>query len=481
MTKYRIVLPRHMAAELHDHLLNDRSREQMAIALCGVDRSADKVRLLGRHLIAMPPEAFAHQSAGGLHLHQDVQREVLRLAAAEGLSQIDFHTHPGDGPVGFSGIDDRNEAAMASYVGERLPETLYSSVVVNGSSTAARMWEVRDDDIRAVAIPPPNLDPEAAPFDDGDNLTATDAARFDRQLGAFGRTFQRRMRALRVGIAGVGGIGSVIVEQLGRLGVCDWVLVDPDVVEASNLNRLLGSTMGDADEEIAKVDVAARNVGLIDGGARVTALRCTVFTQRALQTLRTCDVLIAATDNDASRMVLNALAAQYLIPIVHAGVNLDVGGDGQFDDVSGEVAVPPLGAWCLLCAGMIDPTRAAQDLARPEERQLLRERGYLPGVAAPAVYHLNAAVASLAVAEIHNLVAPYRALRRYVIYRDLQGEVLPVEVPRSNGCLHCGPEGRLGLGDLAPLWRPDRLAAAALPAVAPDAGANAHDPGVEIE
>lgn len=466
MTTYRIVLPQNMAGEVRAHLLQDRSREQMAIALCGVDRSAGRTRLLGRHLILMPPEAFSHQSAGGLQLHQSVQREVLKLAAREGLSQVDFHTHPGAGAVGFSGIDDRNEAAIASYLAQRLPETLYGSVVMNGSSTAARIWDVRGNEVRGVAIPPPHLEGGSSLFERDGELTAVDAARFDRQVSAFGRTFQTRVRALRVGIAGVGGIGSIIVEELARLGVRDWVLVDPDVVEVSNLNRLLGSTFDDVSEEIAKVDVAARNVSMIDGGARVTALRCTVFTQRALDALRTCDVLIAATDNDASRMVLNALAAQYLIPIVHVGVNLGVDGEGRFEDVSGEVALPALGTWCLLCAGMIDATRAGQDLARPEERELLHQRGYLPGIAAPAVYHLNAVVASLAVAEIHNLVAPYRELRRYVVYRDLQGEMLPVEVPRSQDCLHCSPDGLIGLGDLAPMWRPDRFRARELPAVA---------------
>jgi hypothetical protein len=130
---------------------------------------------------------------------------------------------------------------------------------------------------------------------------------------------------------------------------------------------------------------------------------------------------------------------------------------------------------------MIDATRAAQDLARPEERQLLHQRGYLPGVAAPAVYHLNAVVASLAVAEIHNLIAPYRALRRYVIYRDLQGEVLSVEVPKADGCLHCSPEGLVGLGDLVPMWRPDRFAARELPSVAPNRAENLEDGGIEAE
>ncbi len=465
---YRIVLPPTMGGELRTHLLHDREREQMAIVLCGLHRTGTQLRLLGRHLVLMPPEAFSHQSAGGLTLRPEVQQHVLQLAAQEGLSQVDFHSHPGDGPhVDFSCIDDQNELVMAAYLAERLPETVYGSVVVNPSSTATRIWEVRDDEARPVRIPSPSFDGAMLMFDGDAGLSAVDAARFDRQIGAFGRGFQARMRALRVGIVGVGGIGSVIVEELTRLGVRDWVLVDPDIVEVSNLNRLLATTLSDATEEIAKVDVAARNIRSIDDDAEIKALRCTVFTERSLRALSGCDVLIAATDNDASRLVLNALAAQYLIPILHAGVNLSVGDDGRFDDISGEVVVPPLGAWCLLCAGVLDATRAAQDLARPEERALLTQRGYLTGVAAPAVYHLNGVVASLAVAELHNLVAPYRNPRPYLVYRELEGEIFSITVPETKGCLHCSAEGRLGLGDLVPTWRPNRMSRSELPPVIP--------------
>jgi hypothetical protein len=466
---YQIVLPERMAKELPTHLLTDRSREQMAIVLCGKHESSTGIRLLGRHSVLMPPEAFAHQSAGGLTLRPEVQQRVLQMAAWEGLDQVDFHSHPGDGPhVGFSGTDDRNEQALAQYLAERLPGTHYASVVVNASSMAARIWQVSGDEIRPRTIPAPPWDGSVWPVNGDGDLAPSDLARFDRQISAFGRAFQQRLRALRVGIVGLGGIGAVVAEQLARLGVRAFVLVDHDVVEVSNLNRLLGATLKDAREEISKVKVAARTIKRIDADAEVISLRCTVFTERALRALSTCNVLMAATDNDASRFTLNALAAQYLIPIVHVGVNLGVQPDGRFDDISGEVVVPPVGSWCLLCAGIVDANRVVQDLARPEERMLLRERGYIPGVPAPAVYHLNATIASIAVAELHNVIAPYRPQRRYLVYRELEGELMNVNVPRTEDCLHCSPEGRLGLGDLAPLWRPERHMAALPEANNPD-------------
>lgn len=45
---------------------------------------------------------------------------------------------------------------------------------------------------------------------------------------------------------GNSGTGSIVVEQLGRLGVGEFVFVDPDAIEAKNLNRILNATSEDA-------------------------------------------------------------------------------------------------------------------------------------------------------------------------------------------------------------------------------------------
>ena len=46
-----------------------------------------------------------------------------------------------------------------------------------------------------------------------------------------------RLAAARVGIAGAGGLGSNVALMLARSGVEDMLIIDHDVVDASNLNR----------------------------------------------------------------------------------------------------------------------------------------------------------------------------------------------------------------------------------------------------
>ena len=63
---------------------------------------------------------------------------------------------------------------------------------------------------------------------------------------------------LRVAIVGLGGGGSHIAQQLAHVGVGKFVLIDPDVVEDSNLNRLVGAGARDAIKHTPKVQVLKR-------------------------------------------------------------------------------------------------------------------------------------------------------------------------------------------------------------------------------
>ena len=243
-----------------------------------------------------------------------------------------------------------------------------------------------------------------------------------------------------------------MVEMLARLGLSDWVLIDDDIVEMSNLNRLPGSTQRDVYHGTLKVNLAHRNIIRANLYAKVRCLPVPVSDPEAFQTMKSCDLLIVATDNHSSRLIANRLSVQYLIPLIHIGVNIDVGEDRKITDMSGEYVVPSLGKWCLQCAGIIDSQMAGWELADKDMRNTLRERGYIKDTPAPAVYHLNGIIASLAVSEIHNLIFPYKPQRRYLSHDVLKGELLSLDTLSKEDCPLCNAEmGILGIGDIEPL------------------------------
>lgn len=484
---YTLALTRHAAATLEAHLLGDRSVEQMAVTLCGVSRLPHEVRLLVRDVILLPSDAFRRQSSAQLELKPEVQAFIHQRASEHGLVQVDWHSHPGSGSyVSFSATDDHYEAAQAAYLAHKMNGVPYGSVVVNEGAIDARLWITRAgrNARRGKETRPAVLTyrPQAYPLQAilvGDlqrripvstqRLQRAGASFispiFDRQVRAFGQLFQRKMNALRVGVVGLGAMGGAIVEHLARLGVQQWVLVDPDVVTLSNLNRLVNATTTDAQKARPKVNVARSTVRQVAPNAYVRALQIDVFDAEAQRALKSCDLLIAATDNHSSRVALNRLAVQYLIPLVHLGFNVTVEPkEREVADVSGEFAIPDLGRWCLQCVGIVNPQQAGWELTTPDQRALLRQRGYVDDTPAPAVHHLDGVVAALAAAEIHNLLHTFKPQQRYVVYDALQTKLIPLQVTPNENCPVCSAEhGVLGLGDLEPLPDYRRAARVQLP------------------
>ena len=83
---------------------------------------------------------------------------------------------------------------------------------------------------------------------------------YDRQVKMFGTNGQRELADCRVAILGLGGIGSLVAEYLARLGVGHFCLVDDDLVEESNLARIVGASLPDVHKKTLKVSVAKRMI-----------------------------------------------------------------------------------------------------------------------------------------------------------------------------------------------------------------------------
>ena len=58
------------------------------------------------------------------------------------------------------------------------------------------------------------------------------------------RTSEAILDAATIGIVGLGGGGSHVVQQTAHMGVGGYVNADPDVIEDTNTNRLIGGTLG---------------------------------------------------------------------------------------------------------------------------------------------------------------------------------------------------------------------------------------------
>lgn len=230
---------------------------------------------------------------------------------------------------------------------------------------------------------------------------------FARQK-VFGEALQTQLGKLTVTLIGCGGIGATFAEQLGRLGVKKWVLIDPDRLEIVNLNRMPGATEEMVEQKLHKVQYVKQLLKKIYlRGACVKAIPTFIEDKSTQQEIATSDLIVVATDNHRSRQIAQELALKYMRPLVCLGTHIEVK-PNSIPRMYCRVTVPPLGGgWCLMCGNIINLQRAALESAPFEIERLAAQEGYLEGISDPAVFWLNSICASTGVGVIQGMIGNF--------------------------------------------------------------------------
>ncbi len=120
---------------------------------------------------------------------------------------------------------------------------------------------------------------------------------------------------MKVGIAGVGGIGSNVAVHLVRAGCTSLKLVDFDRVELSNLNRQFYFV-----DQIGgfKVDMLQKNLMKIVPDADIETARLRLTSENMLDTFSDCHLLVEGFDEQESKKLLVETFANFDMPIICA-------------------------------------------------------------------------------------------------------------------------------------------------------------------
>jgi molybdopterin/thiamine biosynthesis adenylyltransferase len=424
-------------SRLKEHLLNGEAESCAVIFATETRTSDDRVRMLVREIELPTAADYTRRGLLEAELRPELVARVSKRARRADQSLIFCHSHPGTEPPQFSPIDDRGEQALAQLLGHRNAGHQHGALVLSVGGLNARRLAT-EESIRVVILgterqiifEPTASDDEAAES-------------FDRQVRAFGSEGQKVLRSLRVGVVGVGGTGSIVVEQLAHLGVRNFVLIDPDVLEASNLNRVVGATPGDVGTP--KVDLAARMITAISGDANVARYAEDVIYARTARRLLDADLIFGCTDSHGSRAVLQQLAYQYLIPCIDIGTTIVVA-DQAIRHVIGRVQMLAPGLGCFNCNRLLDPEQVRRDMMTSFER---KADPYIQGahVPAPAVISLNGTMCSLAVTMMLAAFAGIPSPARYILYDARRSSLRSVGSVRDPKCFICSPSGAFARGD----------------------------------
>ena len=184
-----------------------------------------------------------------------------------------------------------------------------------------------------------------------------------RTIDTWGIGFQAGVQQLRIGIVGVGSVGAIAAEALARIGVGQITLIDPDTIELHNLDRFLFGTPNCVGA--LKVDHVMKQIKAhsTNNHVRVRAVPQGIEHENAYREALDCDLLLSCVDRPVPRDVLNYIALANGIPVVDAGVAVDINPDNrQFESARWRSHLVIPGNACLRCTGQYSTADVVMEL-----------------------------------------------------------------------------------------------------------------------
>lgn len=445
MNTHRIRIGTHVAKLLAEHhLAKGKSTESISIALGHAYTSSEGAVTV---VLADPGVLFlfdqdCYVSTGYAHavLREDVRAAVCWKAIQGGYTAIvDIHDHHFARVADFSAVDDRDDLQTANYMRKTLPRFArpdrqvtgaalllardeWAARIVSGDSDAQHAAPMRVDIVASRDQPKSRQAPEV-------NLGA-----YVRQSSVVPPKVQARLRGLHVAVVGAGGTGSITAETLARLGFGKLTLIDADLVEASNLNRLQGGSPLDLGLPKAR-QLAQRLLSLVPD-CQVKSIVTDVFSAEARQVLEQADLIVGCVDNAETRWWLNRFAVQFLVPYFDCGVLIET--DPTWVLRSRVHAIIPGAGPCGHCTPMeFFPRNRPARFLDAATLATQRTAGYIaetPDMTSDAaIYPLNQLAVSWLAQEIIAWVAGGRPLAHTVSYSSGNHLVERVELDAMGG------------------------------------------------
>jgi len=435
------------------HLFPGDGCEAAALLVCGRREGNDVTVLTVRRVIPIPYECCSVRTPVCVQWSTETLDDFMAEIWKSSASVIKVHSHP-TGFNRFSDLDDASDGELSTSFDCLWEEgRMHASAVLlpNGRIFARTLQHGRIGPfVDAIMVVGDDIDI----FRGSESKSGREDDRRNRQ--AFGEGTISMLKALRVAVIGCSGTGSVVIEQLARLGVGAFVLVDPDHVESKNLNRIVNATAKDAEFEVPKVEVMRRMIQSLGRGQEVIPLKTNLDDPDAVRRVAECDAIFGCVDGAEGRNLANRIAAYYVQPYIDVGVSLAADGVGGISTVAGAVNYYAPGHQSLIERGAITQEQiSAEELNRtnPERYEQLKRQKYIQGVDEnrPAVISVNMFFAALAVNEFLARIHRFRNMSNGecgIIRGDLCESALFRE-PGQGSTGHLFKE--IGLGDQLPL------------------------------
>ncbi len=157
----------------------------------------------------------------------------------------------------------------------------------------------------------------------------------------------QKIRRAKVVVVGIGGLGSISSTKLVTLGIHHLRIIDPDIVDASNLQRQFLYRETDIDK--LKIHLAARRLSILNPDVTIEPIENRLTEETVNEIIQDMDLVIDGLDRFTPRYILNEACCRLGIPYIFAGA---LGATGNLTTIlPGETA-------CLECVyGGVDDSQ----------------------------------------------------------------------------------------------------------------------------
>ena len=305
-----------------------------------------------------------------LHGNASFQPKYLARAissARQNHAGVAFmHSHPGTGWQGMSDTDVEAERDVLAYPAGATGLPLVGLTIGSDGYWSSRFWERDGEGMRRHWCAKTRVvGPKSYRIYSNDHVETPPERKevLRRTFDTWGHDAQSTISRLRVGIVGLGSVGSIVAEAVARIGVARITLIDPDSVEEHNLDRLLHATTKDIGKPKVQVVATALDRNATAESVDIIALPKSVHDREAYVAVLDCDVVFSCVDRPLARDVLNFIAIAHMIPVVDGGVAIETDRpkDRLFSAHWRAHLVTPYHQ-CLRCSGQYNSSNVVMEL-----------------------------------------------------------------------------------------------------------------------
>jgi len=360
--EFAVALPEGLSQQVSDHLLQWQYQEDLCFAIWRPSEGSHRLTALIADLVL--PLHGDRNVHGNVGFTADYFVRALALARQHNAGLALMHSHLGPGWQGMSDDDIRAETGHAGAVKAATSLPFLGLTIGNDRAWSGRLWlrtaarQYQEQPVSVVRVVGRGMDLTYHP-------TLKPMVHYGEELDRTGKALGPRgwadIARMRIGIVGLGSVGSLVSEALARIGAQNMVLIDFDKIKKKNLDRTAGAFPWDVGS--FKVNVAAEHAQRCATSRNLSISRVigSVVEDNGYDAALDCDLLFSCVDRPWPRRVLNHIAYAHVIPVIDGGILVRLRADRMIGADWHCHTVAP-GRRCLECLKAYDPSLVAMEM-----------------------------------------------------------------------------------------------------------------------